>query len=263
AQAAIGSTPRTGRSAPSSASSPTNSVPSSTAGSSTPAAHSMPTAMGTSKAAPSLRRSAGARLTVIRRGGSLNPAVSSAPRMRTRPSRMPASASPTMAQQGRPTPTSTSTSMGAASIPITAADVTRTNMRLAHCERDASGRPRSARRAQGTRGREAAGRPRAGRLAARNLERQAGAEAAVERRLVDQRLAVVRVLRDRGAVLVLGVLQIGRRAVDDRRGAVVGVVVVDDQRGLLVEEVEQVDEALDEHLRAKRPPVADAPVELG
>ena len=48
--------------------------------------HSMPTAIGTSKAAPSLRRSAGARLTVIRRGGSLKPLFSSAPRMRTRPS---------------------------------------------------------------------------------------------------------------------------------------------------------------------------------
>ena len=33
-----------------------------------------------------------------------------------------------MLQQGRPTPTSTSTSMGAASMPTTAADATRTNM---------------------------------------------------------------------------------------------------------------------------------------
>ena len=108
------------------------------AASTAPAAASMPTAIGTSNAAPSLRRSAGARLTVVRRGGSLKPLLSSAPRMRTRPSRMPASASPTMLQHGSPTPTSTSTSMGAASIPTTAADATRANMPRCLCERDAS-----------------------------------------------------------------------------------------------------------------------------
>ena len=113
--------------------------------SSTPAAHSMPTAIGTSKAAPSLRRSAGARLTVILRGGSLKPLFSSAPRMRTRPSRTPASASPTMWQPGRPTATSTSTSMGAASMPMTAAEATRASMR-APSKRSAMPTRRAARR---------------------------------------------------------------------------------------------------------------------
>ena len=87
AQAAIGSTPRTGR---------TRAVERQLADEQRvrervrarpcSAAHSMPTAIGRSNAAPSLRRSAGARLTVIRRGGSLKPLFSSAPRMRTRPS---------------------------------------------------------------------------------------------------------------------------------------------------------------------------------
>ena len=161
---------------------------------------SMPTAIGTSNAAPSLRRSAGARLTVIRRGGSLKPLFSSAPRMRTRPSRMPASASPTMLQQGSPRPTSTSTWMGAASMPTTVADATRANMPLRHCESDASAKaargrgPRAAARRPGVRpdaSSQVLGRGR------ERLERQAQAEAAVERALVQQRLAVVRVLRDR------------------------------------------------------------------
>ncbi len=96
AYAAIGSTPRTGRTRPSRANSPTKREFSLTSGGIAPAAARIPTAMGTSKAAPSLRRSAGARFTVIRRNGNLKPLFSSAPRMRTRPSFTPASGRPTM-----------------------------------------------------------------------------------------------------------------------------------------------------------------------
>ncbi len=165
AHAEIGNTPRTGRSVPSSASSPTNSVSASASAPTISAAHNMPTAIGTSNAAPSLRRSAGARLTLIRRGGSLKPLLSSAVRMRTRPSRMPASASPTMLQQGSPLPMSTSISIGAASMPTRAADATRANMSAAHCERGASGRPHSAPPTARRRGRSPAARPRSGHAA--------------------------------------------------------------------------------------------------
>ncbi len=218
AQAAMGSTPRTGRNVPSSASSPTKSVPSRAPASTTPAAHSMPTAIGTSKAAPSLRRSAGARLTVIRRGGSLNPLFSSAPRIRTRPSRTPASGSPTMLQPGRPTATSTSTSMAAASIPTTAAEATRANMPRVFASRVPTLRGRRRARYGPLGGRRLVIRPgagRPGRFQRRRLEREAQAQARVERRLEGDRLAVVRVLVQRRAAHVLGVLQVLRGAVDD------------------------------------------------
>ena len=183
--------------------------PSSAAGSTTPAAHSMPTAIGTSKAAPSLRRSAGARLTVIRRGGSLKPLFSSAPRMRTRPSRTPASASPTMWQPGSPTADVDLDVDGRGLDPDDggggdAREHAAPTMRAAVPAR----RPRDS-RAQPTRrpaaGRRvlrsasasasAAGRERAG-AGPDDLERQAQAQAAVERALVGERLAVVRVLGD-------------------------------------------------------------------
>jgi hypothetical protein len=105
----MGSTPRTGRTWPSSASSPTNSERSLASGGNAPAAVRMPTAMGTSKAAPSFFRSAGARFTMMRLSGYLNPLFSMAPRMRTRPSFTPASGRPTMWQPGSPEATSTST----------------------------------------------------------------------------------------------------------------------------------------------------------
>ena len=124
AYAATGSTPRTGRTRPSNASSPRKTVPASFSGGNNPAADKIPTAMGTSKAAPSFFRSAGARFTVIRRSGNLNPQFSMAPRIRTRPSFTPASGSPTMWQPGKPLATSTSTWMGAASMPMTVAERT-------------------------------------------------------------------------------------------------------------------------------------------
>ncbi len=121
----MGSTPRTGRTRPSRASSPTKREVSFTSAGRAPAAVRMPMAMGTSKAAPSLRRSAGARFTVMRRSGYLKPLFSIAPRMRTRPSFTPTSGRPTMWQPGNPLATSTSTWMGAASMPMTVAERTR------------------------------------------------------------------------------------------------------------------------------------------
>ncbi len=69
----------------------------------------IPTAIAKSSDAPALRRSAGARLTVIRRGGYAKPALRSAPRIRSRASWSAASASPTIVKPGNPEATSTST----------------------------------------------------------------------------------------------------------------------------------------------------------
>jgi len=134
----MGKTPLTGRTLPSRANSPTNSALSKLSGGRNPAPERMPMAMGTSKAAPSLRRSAGAKLTVIRRRGNLNPLFSSAPRMRTLPSLIPASGKPTILQPGKPCDTSTSTLMGAASIPMTVAESTRASTPLAQSENGAT-----------------------------------------------------------------------------------------------------------------------------
>ena len=129
AQAAIGSTPRTARTRPSSASSPTNSDSCAQSSGNSPDPVRIPTAIGRSYAAPSLRMSAGARFTVTFRGGSLDPMLSSAPRIRVRPSFTPASGNPTIENPGNPPATSTSTSMGDASTPTTAAERTRVSMR--------------------------------------------------------------------------------------------------------------------------------------
>ena len=142
AQAAIGSTPRTARTRPSSASSPTNRDSCAQSSGNNPDPVRIPTAIGRSYAAPSLRMSAGARFTVTFRGGSLDPMFSSAPRIRVRPSFTPASGNPTIENPGNPPATSTSTSMGDASTPTTAAERTRVSMRGGHCQRDASVAPR-------------------------------------------------------------------------------------------------------------------------
>ena len=84
----------------------------------------IPTAIARSSEAPALRRSAGARLTVIRRGGWTNPALRSAPRTRSRASWSAASASPTTVNPGRPGATSTSTRMNRPSRPWSVADGT-------------------------------------------------------------------------------------------------------------------------------------------
>ncbi len=84
----------------------------------------MPIAIARSSEAPALRRSAGARLTVIRRGGWTNPAFRNAPRTRSRASWSAVSARPTMVNPGRPGATSTSTRMNRPSRPCSVAEGT-------------------------------------------------------------------------------------------------------------------------------------------
>ncbi len=81
----MGSTPRTGKTSPESASSPVKSGGRS-GRVSRPAATRMPRAMGKSKAAPSLRRSLGARFTVIFFCGSTYPLLRKAVSTRVRAS---------------------------------------------------------------------------------------------------------------------------------------------------------------------------------
>ncbi len=106
----IGRVPGTGRISPPSDSSPIN------AGLARPARicsdpSRIPMAIARSREEPALRNSAGARLTVIRRGGNTNPAFRMAPRTRSRASCRAASPSPTMVSPGKPGATSTSTRM--------------------------------------------------------------------------------------------------------------------------------------------------------
>src|SRR5512144_456575 len=65
-------------------------------------AASRPSAIGRSKWLPSLRRSAGARLTVIRFGGSARPIAASAARTRSRLSATALSGNPTTENDGKP-----------------------------------------------------------------------------------------------------------------------------------------------------------------
>ena len=85
-------------------------------------------AIARSRDAPVLRSSAGARLTVMRRGGKTNPALRIAPRTRSRASWTAVSASPTIVKPGRPGATSTSTRMSRPSRPWSVADGTTANM---------------------------------------------------------------------------------------------------------------------------------------
>src|SRR3989441_8219778 len=85
----------------------------------------MASAIGRSNEAPSFRRSAGARFTVIRSAGKGKPALRIAVRTRSRLSRTAESGSPTVVNAGRPGVTSTSTRTRAASTPTRAADRTR------------------------------------------------------------------------------------------------------------------------------------------
>ena len=74
---------------------------------------------------PTLRRYAGARLTVIRRCGNSKPELRIAARTRSRASRTAVSASPTIVKAGRPARTSTSTATRRGSTPSMAKVVTR------------------------------------------------------------------------------------------------------------------------------------------
>ncbi len=95
AQTARGSTPRTERTVPSSDSSPASIVPSSAPAAMRSCAARIPTAIGRSNAAPSLRSPAGARLTTILRPDIRSPVFSNAERMRCSLSFTALSGSPT------------------------------------------------------------------------------------------------------------------------------------------------------------------------
>ena len=82
----------------------------------------MPSAIARSSDAPAFRTSAGARLTVIRRGGWWNPALRRAPRTRSRASDSAASGRPTIVNPGRPGATSTSTRTTRPVIPLRVAE---------------------------------------------------------------------------------------------------------------------------------------------
>ena len=88
----------------------------------------MAMAMPRSSAEPALGTSAGARLTVIRRGGWTKPLLRRAPRTRSRASRRAASASPTIVKPGSPGATSTSTRTGRPSRPWSVAARTLASM---------------------------------------------------------------------------------------------------------------------------------------
>jgi len=101
--------PLTGLRAPSKPSSPTTAIPSSPSWGISPAPARSPSAKGRSKALPSFRMSAGARLTVIFRRGMEYPEFWIAAQTRSRPSRTAPSANPTTAKEGSPLPRFTST----------------------------------------------------------------------------------------------------------------------------------------------------------
>ncbi len=120
AHTAIESTPRTGRSVPSSESSPTSRC--SSLRPTVPIAPKIPSAMGKSKPAPSFRTLAGARLIVTALLGYPNPEFSIADLIRSLLSRTAVSGIPTVIKSREfPGYMSTSTSIICASMPKTAA----------------------------------------------------------------------------------------------------------------------------------------------
>ena len=114
----MGSTPRTGRTEPSSDSSPSSAVSCSASGMRPPLEASMPTAMGRSKAGPSFFWSAGARFTVSRPSGKGKPLFRRAVRTRSRDSLTAASGRPTRSNWVMPRDRFTSTRTGNPSIPL-------------------------------------------------------------------------------------------------------------------------------------------------
>lgn len=117
ASIAMGRTPFTGRSAPSSASSPISAQSSRCFSETFSLAASTPAAMGRSYAGPSFLISAGARFTVMRRRGNSKPEFRTAEITRFLASRTEASGSPTMKRLGSPGAMSTSTVTRAPLIP--------------------------------------------------------------------------------------------------------------------------------------------------
>jgi hypothetical protein len=107
----IGNTPRTGRSDPSSASSPMCAVRATDDASQTPAATKIETAMPTSNAEPNLGTLAGERFTVMRLAGNAKPELAQAARTRSLASLSDASGKPTKMKFGRLLETSASISI--------------------------------------------------------------------------------------------------------------------------------------------------------
>ena len=120
ARQVIANAPRIGRSSPVSASSPANSYRSSSSLGSWPDAARMPSAIGKSKRPLSLGKSAGARLTVIRRAGNSKRQLIRADRTRSRASLTSVSGKPTMVNAGRPAARWTSVVTNGASMPESA-----------------------------------------------------------------------------------------------------------------------------------------------
>ncbi len=104
------SAPRTGRSSPSSPSSPSRANFSSSPFAATcPVPARIPTAIGRSKALPDFAMSAGARLMVMRLGGTTKPLFWMAATTRSFPSFTAPCGRPTVEKEGRPLATSAST----------------------------------------------------------------------------------------------------------------------------------------------------------
>jgi hypothetical protein len=93
---------------------------------------SSPSAMGKSKWLPSLTRSAGARLTVMRFGGKARPMEVKAARTRSRLSVTALSGSPTTVKAGSPGAICTCTSTSKTRMPWKATVLTRATMILPH-----------------------------------------------------------------------------------------------------------------------------------
>src|SRR5882672_3136638 len=120
ARQVIASAPRTGRSSPLRESSPANSYFGKSAVSSCCEAARIPSAIGRSKRPLSLRSSAGARLTVMRRAGNSKRELTRAARTRSRASFTSVSGRPTMVNEGSPFPRCTSTVTSGAFKPASA-----------------------------------------------------------------------------------------------------------------------------------------------
>ena len=117
-----GTMPGTGRTEPSSPSSPTAAQPWTHPAGSWSSAASSAKAMARSRPLPTLRTLDGARLTVTRLVGQVQPVESRAARTRSRASRQAVSGSPTMVKPGSPAEACTSTVTGWPSAPRTVAE---------------------------------------------------------------------------------------------------------------------------------------------
>ena len=117
AASAAGSAPITGMSEPSSESSPSATCAATSSRGSTSIAASTASAIGRSKCEPSLGRSAGERLTVIRLAGSARPMAVIAARTRSLASETALSGRPTRLKAGSPAAMAHCTSTSRASTP--------------------------------------------------------------------------------------------------------------------------------------------------